>query len=44
MKLAGALGFSGTPSYVIGGEVVMGPVGAVALEERIAKARANPRR
>jgi protein-disulfide isomerase len=42
MKLAGALGFSGTPSYVIGGEVVMGAVGAVALEERIAKARANP--
>ncbi|HKN29690.1 MAG TPA: DsbA family protein [Roseiarcus sp.] len=40
MKLASALGFSGTPSYVIGQEVVMGAVGAAALKERIAKARA----
>ncbi len=39
MKLASALGFSGTPSYVIGKEVVMGAVGAAALKERVAKAR-----
>ncbi len=30
------------PSYVIGNEAVTGAVGAAALEERIAKARANP--
>jgi protein-disulfide isomerase len=42
MRLASALGFSGTPSYVIGNEAVTGAVGAAALEERIAKARANP--
>jgi protein-disulfide isomerase len=41
MKLAGALGFTGTPSYVIGKEVIMGAVGATALKERIAKARAQ---
>jgi len=41
MKLAAALGFSGTPSYVIGKEVVMGAVGAAALEERIRRVRAN---
>ncbi len=39
MKLASALGFSGTPSYVIGKEIVMGAVGAAALKERIARAR-----
>jgi protein-disulfide isomerase len=40
MKLATALGFSGTPSYVIGKDVVMGAVGEAALKDRIAKARA----
>ena len=39
MKLASALGFSGTPSYVIGKEVVLGAVGAAALKERIKRAR-----
>ena len=39
MKLASALGFSGTPSYVIGKEVVIGTVGAAALMERIKRAR-----
>jgi len=39
-KLASALGFSGTPSYVIGKDVVMGAVGAAALKEHIARARA----
>jgi protein-disulfide isomerase len=33
--LADALGISGTPSYVIGGEVVPGAVGADALKKRI---------
>ena len=40
MKLASALGFSGTPSYVIGNDVVMGAVGAAALKEDIARTRA----
>ena len=40
MKLATALGFSGTPSYVIGKDVVMGAVGAAALKDRVARARA----
>jgi protein-disulfide isomerase len=33
--LADTLGISGTPSYVIGGEVVPGAVGAEALKKRI---------
>jgi protein-disulfide isomerase len=37
--LADALGISGTPSYVIGGEVVPGAVGAEALKKRIAAVR-----
>ena len=28
MKLASALGFAGTPSYVVGGDVVLGAVGS----------------
>jgi protein-disulfide isomerase len=40
MKLASALGFAGTPSYVVGGDVVLGAVGLAALKERIEKARA----
>jgi protein-disulfide isomerase len=40
MKLASALGFSGTPSYVVGNDVVMGAVGLPALMDHIEKARA----
>ena len=43
MKLASALGFAGTPSYVVGGDVVLGAVGLAALKERIEKARAASR-
>lgn len=39
MKLAEALGLNGTPSYVIGEDVVVGAVGARALKEKIAAAR-----
>ena len=41
MKLAQALGFTGTPSYVVGKETVRGAVGLAALKARIAKARAD---
>jgi protein-disulfide isomerase len=34
-KLAEALGLNGTPSYVVGGEVVIGAVGLDALREKI---------
>jgi protein-disulfide isomerase len=40
MKLASALGFAGTPSYVVGGEVVLGAVGLAGLKQRIERARA----
>jgi protein-disulfide isomerase len=39
MKLADALGVSGTPSYVVGNEVVVGAVGIDALKEKIAAER-----
>jgi protein-disulfide isomerase len=39
MKLADALGVSGTPSYVVGDEVVVGAVGLDALREKIAAER-----
>jgi protein-disulfide isomerase len=39
MKLASALGISGTPSYVIGKDVVLGAIGADALKARIKLAR-----
>ena len=39
MKLADALGVSGTPSYVVGDEVVVGAVGLDALKEKIAAER-----
>ncbi|KQQ91468.1 DsbA family protein [Aureimonas sp. Leaf324] len=39
-ELATALGISGTPSYVIGDELVPGAVGADALAEKIANIRA----
>ena len=44
MKLASALGVSGTPAYVVGKGVVVGAVGAAALKERIAQARAESAR
>ncbi|MCE1235724.1 MAG: DsbA family protein [Hyphomicrobiales bacterium] len=37
--LAGALGLSGTPSYVIGEEVIPGAIGFSKLQARIAEAR-----
>jgi protein-disulfide isomerase len=39
MKLAEALGVSGTPSYVVGEEVVVGAVGLDALREKIGAER-----
>jgi protein-disulfide isomerase len=38
-KLAEALGLNGTPSYVIGSEVVIGAVGLAALKEKVNAAR-----
>jgi protein-disulfide isomerase len=38
-KLAEAMGMNGTPSYVIGKEVVIGAVGLAALTEKVALAR-----
>ena len=38
-KLAEALGLNGTPSYVIGEDVVIGAVGAATLKEKVANAR-----
>jgi protein-disulfide isomerase len=35
MKLADALGLNGTPSYVVGNEVMMGAVGVKTLREKI---------
>jgi len=39
MKLAEALGLNGTPSYVIGNDVVIGAVGLAALGQKIEAAR-----
>jgi protein-disulfide isomerase len=39
MKLADSLGVSGTPTYVVGDEVV---VGAVGLDELKAKLKTQP--
>jgi protein-disulfide isomerase len=41
MKLAEALGLNGTPSYVIGRDVVVGAVGLAALGDKIKAARTN---
>jgi protein-disulfide isomerase len=38
-KLADALGLNGTPSYVVGNEVVIGAVGLGALKEKVNSAR-----
>jgi protein-disulfide isomerase len=40
-KLAQALGLNGTPSYVIGDEVIVGAVGLDALKEKISTARSG---
>jgi len=39
MKLAEALGLNGTPSYVVGGDVVVGAVGLNTLKQRVNNAR-----
>jgi protein-disulfide isomerase len=39
MKIAEALGLNGTPSYVVGDEVVVGAVGLAALKEKVETAR-----
>jgi protein-disulfide isomerase len=39
MKLAEALGLNGTPSYVVGSDVVVGAVGLTALKEKVETAR-----
>ena len=39
MKLAEAMSMNGTPSYVIGKQVVIGAVGLEALREKISNAR-----
>ena len=41
LKLAEALGMNGTPSYVIGNDVVVGAVGLTALGDKIKAARTN---
>ena len=38
-KLAEALGLNGTPSYVVGNDVVIGAVGLPALKEKVSNAR-----
>jgi protein-disulfide isomerase len=38
-KLADALGLSGTPSYVVGPQVVIGAVGLATLQEKVNAAR-----
>ena len=38
-KIADAIGLNGTPSYVIGGEAVIGAVGLATLKERVNSAR-----
>jgi protein-disulfide isomerase len=39
MKVAEALGLNGTPSYVVGRDVVVGAVGLAALKEKVESAR-----
>jgi protein-disulfide isomerase len=39
MRIAEALGLNGTPSYVIGNQVVIGAVGLAALKEKVGVAR-----
>ena len=39
VKLAETLGLNGTPSYVVGQDLVIGAVGVAALKEKVANAR-----
>jgi protein-disulfide isomerase len=39
MKLAEDMGLNGTPSYVIGKQIVVGAVGLEGLKEKISTAR-----
>src|SRR5262249_43834202 len=39
MKIADALGLNGTPSYVVGADVVVGAVGLKTLKEKVNGAR-----
>ena len=39
MKLAEAIGLNGTPSYVVGNDVVIGAVGLATLKEKVNAAR-----
>jgi protein-disulfide isomerase len=39
MKLADQLGVNGTPSYVVGNDLVIGAVGAAALKDKVKAAR-----
>jgi protein-disulfide isomerase len=39
MKLAEVLGLNGTPSYIVGSDVVVGAVGLKALREKVNEAR-----
>ena len=39
IKLAEALGLNGTPSYVVGNDVVVGAVGLATLKEKVNSAR-----
>ena len=39
LQIAEALGLNGTPSYVIGGDVVIGAVGLAALKDKVETAR-----
>ena len=43
-KIAEDMGLNGTPSYVIGDQVVVGAIGAEALKEKIATARRTAQR
>ena len=38
-KLAESLGINGTPSYVVGNELVVGAAGLAALKDKIKQAR-----
>jgi protein-disulfide isomerase len=39
LRLAEALGLNGTPSYVVGTDVVIGAVGFDALKQKVSTAR-----
>jgi protein-disulfide isomerase len=39
LKIAEALGLNGTPSYVVGNDVVIGAVGRDALKQKVSGAR-----